>query len=261
MWRRASITSLFVLMTATRLDAADTVRIQVVALDDPSRGVRSTIFFDAQGGALPDRPTDRNGVATFSVEACDDSLGIFAEPALPYLNTARFDCARDLKIPVEKARYAAALEPGLREAASRSDWARYGQLDGGGGFFDRLIAGIGLKPEAYQVADPQAELTSALDDLRFADAARAAGTLATAARRADDARLAASYEAIAAAAAFRALGKEPGAPADPLLGVAADGAVTLTPAGKEVVAAFEEGAGLEPTGVWSPAALRALPSG
>ena len=164
-------------MTATRLDAADTVRIQVVALEDPARGVRSTISFDAQGGALPDRPTDRNGVATFSVEACDDSLGIFAEPALPYLNTARFDCARDLKIPVEKARYAAALEPGLREAASRSDWARYGQLDGGGGFFDRLIAGIGLKPEAYQVADPQAELTSALDDLRFADAARAAGTL------------------------------------------------------------------------------------
>lgn len=35
----------------------------------------------------------------------------------------------------------------------------------------------------------------------------------------------------------------------------------LTPAGKEVVAAFEAGAGLEPTGVWSPAALRALPSG
>lgn len=65
----------------------------------------------------------------------------------------------------------------------------------------------------------------------------------------------------AAAAAFRALGREPGAPADPLLGVAADGAVMLTPAGKEVVAAFEAGAGLEPTGVWSPAALRALPSG
>lgn len=259
MSRRAIIASLFVLMTATRLDAADTVRIQVVALDDPARGVRSTISFDAQGAAPPARPTDRNGVATFSVDACDDSLGIFAEPALPYLNTARFDCARDLKIPVEKARYAAALEPGLREAASRSDWARQGGL--GGGFFDRLIAGIGLKPDAYQVADPQAELTSALDDLRFADAARAAGTLATAARRAEDARLAASYEAIAAAAAFRALGKEPGAPADPLLGVAADGAVTLTPAGKEVVAAFEAGAGLEPTGVWSPAALRALPSG
>ena len=271
MWRPASITLLCALTTAAPLEAAQSVKVRVVSSTDPAAGVRSAILTDAGGAMTLATRTDRAGVATLSVERCDDALGISADPVLPFLRSGRFDCAGELVIPVGLPDFAAALAPALTDVA-----AAQASVPPGGGtmneaamttlwgsLLDRLHDLLATQadicpgpagPEPTVAADPRAMLQQALAEQDNARAALAAATLAG-----GDPALAASYKALAATAAFRAIGLEAGDPAGPLMTAEGAAAVT-TEAGKAAIAAFQAAAGVAVTGAWTPETLARLPA-
>jgi hypothetical protein len=264
------------LTLATELDAADTITIRVVALDNPARGIQSWIKLDETGEMKRKTRTNRAGEAAVPVVRCDEALGVWADPVLPYQHTGRFDCTSPLVIRVGKPIFAAALDPALSAVAEARNQqvvaeAEEWWMPGNGGIFDRfgtVVAGVG-RPEPDPIAPAgvsgakddtlQEDLWAALDAQRDAEAAQVAGWLAAQAQWRGDETLAASYAALGAAAAFRALGLEPGDPERPLMTMGDAGKITLSEAGVSVVAGFQGKAGLEPTGVWTLETFAALP--
>jgi hypothetical protein len=258
------------LTTLTAAEAAETVSIRVVSLADQSVGVRSAILADDEGEMKVKARTDRTGAATLSVRRCDEALGIRADPMLPYLPSGRFDCSTRLTIPVGLPRFAGALEPALADAAAAEppfvqasvENPLSGVVDVLRRIFGTATRGLELPASPpSSTEDNQATLRRALEAQDDAAAARAAAALAAEARSArGDPALASSYEALAAAAAFRAIGLEPGDPARPLLGTA-DGGAALTPAGRRALVAFQTEAGVAATGTWTAETLARLPGG
>lgn len=266
MWRLSSITLLCALTTAAPLEAAQSVRVRVVSSADPAEGVRSAILTDGGGAMAVATRTDRTGVATLSVERCDDALGIAADPVLPFLRSGRFDCTGELVIPVGLPDFVAALAPALRDAATAPaplpEMNEAAMTTLWGSLLDRLgsllgpMADMDPGPVAPDLGgdDPRAMLRQALaaqDDARTAQAA--------AALAAGDPALADSYKALAATAAFRAIGLEAGDPERPLMTPEGDGVAT-TEAGQAAITAFQQQAGVAATGAWTPETLARLPS-
>ena len=262
MRRLTAITLLCASTMATPPEAAETVQIRVVASDNDAVGVRSRILLDDGGGPSEKAQTDRDGRVTLSVASCNDALGVLARPTpIRYRQSARFDCASTLVIPVSRTVIASALDPALADVAAAGPVLT--QSDASGGLFDYfrgIFVPMATPPSAPESGSPAAKraLADALDAGRDAEAARAASGMAEAVR-ATSPELADFYEALAAALAFRAGGIDPGDPDRPLI-AGPDGAGTLTPAGRKLVADFQAKIGLPQTGDWSPATLERLPS-
>jgi hypothetical protein len=261
------MTLLCALMTAAPLEAAETVRVRVVSSSDLSAGVRSTILTDDGGAMSAAARTDRSGAATLTVDRCDDALGIAADPVLPFLRSGRFDCAGELVIPVGLPNFAAALVPALSGApAAPPVQARPEKASAWDSLTERLRDLLGPMADRAQPPDAttsapkpaeasaRAQLEEALDLQDNARAAQAAARLSQA-----DPALAPSYRALAANAAFRAIGLEAGDPDAPLM-VETEGTVGTTPAGRAAISAFQQQVGVKVTGAWTPETLARLPS-
>jgi hypothetical protein len=219
------------LIGTTVANPADAVQItvKVVSAADNSVGIESTIL-QRQNGEVKEFITDETGSHTFDLAACDAQVAFRAKPGT-WLYTeveSWTQCSQDpTLLPLPKVEFADVLEPAFK--------------------FEFTFASA--PPE---LISSRAKFLAFVQDGDDAAAAATANDIAAMLRELGVTDVAKAYSAAAIYGGWRAIGVEPIVEGNvALLSVDPNqGLLVMTPAGQDVLQAYQARAGIPETGVW-----------